>query len=207
MALMLTEVSLLQCLRKMLEFMLVNQVPERISKVLRPKTMKVLVWRVTVERRCERSRVQTVADSVEKPRNKKYARDNKASMERNYGVLGFNKKGFMIFHCPESEGGIEMVMSEIRKKVRTDFETSKFGGSGFGVNGATNEPHDGLIQKSHGLVDIVAQVPSISQGRLVHVIPTSIFSRHTSFFRIVDPDAEPVFQFIKMTTMEFIRQV
>jgi hypothetical protein len=130
---------------------------------------------VTVERRCERSRVPTVAESVEKPSNKKYARDNKAFMEKNSDMLGFNKKGFMIFYCPESEGGSEMMMSEIGKKIRTDFETSKLGGSGFGIYGATTEPHDGLIQKSHtrtyrniedwnlfigsyGLVDIVAQV-------------------------------------------------
>jgi hypothetical protein len=67
---------------------------------------------VTVEGRCKPSRAPTVAE---------HARDNKAFMQQNSDVLGFKKKGFMIFHCPEVEGNSERMMSEIGKKIRTDF--------------------------------------------------------------------------------------
>jgi hypothetical protein len=66
---------------------------------------------VTVERRSNRSRAQLLANSVEKSNNLKHAWDNKDFMEKNSEVFSFNKKGFMIFHCPDSEGDCEKIMS------------------------------------------------------------------------------------------------
>jgi hypothetical protein len=104
----------------------------------RPRVSKLLqqLGLISVEQRSKRHRVEPVA-VIAQITNRKFALENKSFMVKNADVLGLNKMGFMVFHFPHPEGGSERNVSEIGGKIMKDFETSKLGGSGFDIYGAT----------------------------------------------------------------------